>query len=160
MAGYHLSYGHRAVGLFFEYSAKCPRAALVARGFFSLTKNLCMVNQIHIKGLVTLTFSQIENLAVAAARFFYGINCIPENICLVCAQVNGRGCMDVWTLYFLVTFVTGQSLLMENNDVFETKSDCMAAGAVKGESVTINLANVYGIPAHGFYYCSVNGLEV
>jgi hypothetical protein len=38
MAGYHLSYGHRAVGLFFEYSAKCPRAALVARGFFSLTK--------------------------------------------------------------------------------------------------------------------------
>ncbi len=49
---------------------------------------------------------------------------------------------------------------MENNDVFETKSDCMAAGAVKGESVTINLVNIYGIPAHGFYYCSVNGSEV
>ena len=124
MAGYHLSYGHRAVGLFFEFFATCPRAALVARGFF------------------------------------YGINCIPENICLICDQVNGRGCMDVWTLYFLVTFVTGQSLLMENIDVFETESDCMAVGAVKSESVTINLANIYGIPAHGFYYCSVDGLEV
>lgn len=44
--------------------------------------------------------------------------------------------------------------------MFETKSDCMAAGAMKGESVTINLANVYRIPAHGFYYCSVDGLEV
>jgi len=68
--------------------------------------------------------------------------------------------MDVWTLYFLVTFVTGQSLLMENIDVFETESDCMAVGAVKSESVTINLMNVYGIPAQGFYYCSVDGLEV
>ena len=68
--------------------------------------------------------------------------------------------MDVWTLYFLVTFVTGQSLLMENNDVFKTKSDCMAVGAEKGEGITINLVNIYGIPAQGFYYCSVNGSEV
>ena len=68
--------------------------------------------------------------------------------------------MDVWTLYFLVTFVTGQSLLMENIDVFETKSDCMAVGAEKGEGITINLVNIYGIPAQGFYYCSVNGSEV
>jgi len=97
---------------------------------------------------------------LVARGFFYGINCICKNICLICDQVNGRGCMDVWTLYFLVTFATGQSLLMENIDVFETKSDCMAAGAMKGESVTINLANVYRIPAHGFYYCSVDGLEV
>jgi len=49
---------------------------------------------------------------------------------------------------------------MENIDVFETESDCMAVGAVKSESVTINLVNIYGIPAHGFYYCSVDGLEV
>lgn len=68
--------------------------------------------------------------------------------------------MDVWTLYFLVTFVTGQSLLMENIDVFETKSDCMAVGAVKGEGITITMVNIYGIPAQGFYYCSVNGSEV
>ena len=68
--------------------------------------------------------------------------------------------MDVWTLYFLVTFVTGQSLLMENIDVFETKSDCMAVGAVKGESITMDLVNIYGIPAQGFYYCSLDGSEV
>ena len=68
--------------------------------------------------------------------------------------------MDVWTLYFLVTFVTGQSLLMENNDVFETQSDCMAAGAEKGEGITITMVNIYGIPAQGFYHCSVNGSEV
>ena len=68
--------------------------------------------------------------------------------------------MDVWTLYFLVTFATGQSLLMENIDVFETKSDCMAAGALKSEGITITMVNIYGIPAQGFYYCSVNGLEV
>ena len=68
--------------------------------------------------------------------------------------------MDVWTLYFLVTFATGQSLLMENNDVFETKSDCMAVGAEKGESITMDLVNIYRIPGQGFYYCSVNGSEV
>ena len=68
--------------------------------------------------------------------------------------------MDVWTLYFLVTFATGQSLLMENIDVFETKSDCMAAGAVKGEGITITMVNIYGIPAQGFYYCSLDGSEV
>ena len=124
MAGYHLSYGHRAVGLFFEYFATCPRAAFVARGFF------------------------------------YGINCIPENICLVCAQVNGRGCMDVWTLYFLVTFATGQSMLMKNIDEFETKSDCMATGAAKGEGITMSLVQIYGIPAQGFYYCALDGSEV
>ena len=68
--------------------------------------------------------------------------------------------MDVWTLYFLVTFATGQSMLMENIDVFETKSDCMAVGAEKGEGITMDLVNIYGIPAQGFYYCSLDGSEV
>ena len=68
--------------------------------------------------------------------------------------------MDVWTLYFLVTFATGQSMLMENIDVFETKSDCMAVGAVKGEGITMSMVRIYGIPAQGFYYCSLNGSEV
>ena len=49
---------------------------------------------------------------------------------------------------------------MENIDVFETKSDCMAAGAVKGEGITITMVNIYGIPAQGFYYCSLDGSEV
>ena len=51
-------------------------------------------------------------------------------------------------------------MLMENIDVFETKSDCMAAGALKGEGITISMVQIYGIPAQGFYYCSVNGSEV
>ena len=51
-------------------------------------------------------------------------------------------------------------MLMENNDVFETKSDCMAVGAEKGEGITITMAQIYGIPAQGFYYCSLDGSVV
>lgn len=51
-------------------------------------------------------------------------------------------------------------MLMENIDVFETQSDCMAVGAEKGEGITMSMVNIYRIPAQGFYYCSVNGSEV
>ena len=49
---------------------------------------------------------------------------------------------------------------MENNDVFETQSDCMAVGAVKGEGITMTMVNMYRIPAHGFYYCAKDGSVV
>ena len=38
---------------------------------------------------------------------------------------------EAWVLYFLIVFINGDSFMLENNQRFETKGECLIEGHAK-----------------------------
>ena len=67
--------------------------------------------------------------------------------------------MDSWVLYFLIVFINGDSFVLENNQRFETKDECLIEGMQKGSSVIENIMIMSGIPASGQFTCRKVGVD-
>ena len=67
--------------------------------------------------------------------------------------------MDSWVLYFLIVFINGDSFVLENNQRFETKRECLIEGMQKGSSVVENIMIMSGIPASGQFTCRKVGVD-
>ena len=68
--------------------------------------------------------------------------------------------MDSWVLYFLIVFVNGDSFMLENNQRFETKRECLVEGMQKGSSIVENIIVMSGIPALGQFTCRKVGVDI
>ena len=67
--------------------------------------------------------------------------------------------MDSWVLYFLIVFINGDSFMLENNQRFETKGECLIEGMQKGSSIVGNIIIMSGIPASGQFTCRKVGVD-
>ena len=67
--------------------------------------------------------------------------------------------MDSWVLSFLIVFINGDSFMLENNQSFETKGECLIEGMQKGSSVVENIIIMSGIPASGQFTCRKVGVD-
>ena len=67
--------------------------------------------------------------------------------------------MDSWVLYFLIVFINGDSFMLENNQRFETKRECLIEGMQKGSSIVENIILMSGIPASGQFTCRKVGVN-
>ena len=68
--------------------------------------------------------------------------------------------MDSWVLYFLIVFINGDSFMLENNQRFETKRECLVEGMQKGSSIVENIIVMSGIPALGQFTCRKVGVDI
>jgi len=67
--------------------------------------------------------------------------------------------MDSWVLYFFIVFINGDSFVLENNQRFETKDECLIEGMQKGSSIIENIIIMSGIPASGQFTCRKVGVD-
>ncbi len=67
--------------------------------------------------------------------------------------------MDSWVLYFFIVFINGDSFVLENNQRFETKDECLIEGMQKGSSIVENIIIMSGIPASGQFTCRKVGVD-
>jgi len=67
--------------------------------------------------------------------------------------------MDGWVLYFLIVFINGDSFMLENNQRFETKRECLIEGMQKGSSIVENIIVMSGITASGQFTCRKVGVD-
>ena len=67
--------------------------------------------------------------------------------------------MDSWVLYFLIVFINGDSFMLENNQRFETKRECLIEGMQKGSSIVENIRLMSGVPASGQFTCRKVGVD-
>jgi len=68
--------------------------------------------------------------------------------------------MNSWVLYFLIVFINGDSFILENNERFETKGECLIEGMKKGSSIVENIIVTSGIPATGQFTCRRIGVDI
>lgn len=67
--------------------------------------------------------------------------------------------MDGWVLYFLIVFINGDSFILENNQRFETKRECLIEGMQKGSSIVENIIVMSGMSASGQFTCRKVGVD-
>ena len=67
--------------------------------------------------------------------------------------------MDSWVLYFLISFINGDSFVLENVQRFETKKECLAEGMQKGHTIVENVIIMSGMPVSGQFTCRNVGVN-
>ena len=67
--------------------------------------------------------------------------------------------METWALYFFIHFATGHVFIMENNNKFFTKEECVQRGLEKGSFILQDIVMRMGVPAYGKFSCKDLGLE-
>jgi|TARA_R110002094_G_scaffold109442_1_gene107245 hypothetical protein len=68
--------------------------------------------------------------------------------------------MEVWVLLLVIIFVNGQVFMLEHNDRFETRQECMIQGAEKSVKMVEKVMLISGIPAVSRFNCEQDGVEV
>lgn len=66
---------------------------------------------------------------------------------------------EAWVLYFFIVFINGDSFMLENNQRFETRGECLIEGMQKGSSIVENIILMSGIPASGQFTCNRVGVD-
>ena len=61
--------------------------------------------------------------------------------------------MNTWALYFIIFFVGGDTIVMENHEKFSTEELCYAEGMIKGSYLLEQTAKMFGVPAQGSFTC-------
>lgn len=67
--------------------------------------------------------------------------------------------MEVWTLFFLVTFLNGNQLMFQNNKQFETEAECLAVGDQKDDMIMSNILIATGASTLVQFKCHVSGVS-
>ena len=68
--------------------------------------------------------------------------------------------MESWTLYVVIFFISGETIMLENNEKFSTRQACYQAGLKKSVYLLEQTVAIIGVPARGSFSCQKVGLDV
>ncbi len=68
--------------------------------------------------------------------------------------------MDVWALYYLFVFATGEKYTFEDDRRFPTEQECKEYGAAKGSYVIQEIKRRTPVPVSGGFNCSQLGEDI